>query len=89
MSSATSRWPLTDKQKRYVVTLGGLLMAAEVSLSALGEERLDVYVSLFAVCHFAAAALFQPRRRFFDVVGGALFIIFCIIVLRKVLEIIV
>ena len=78
-----------DKQKRYVVTLGGLLMAAEVSLSALGEERLDVYVSLFTVCHFVATALFQPRRRFFDVVGGALFIIFCIIVLRKVLEIIV
>jgi len=63
-------------------------MATVVGLSALGEARLDVYVSLFAVCYFAAAALFQPRRRTPDLVGGALFAVFCVIVLRKVLEII-
>lgn len=76
-----------DKQKQYVVALGGLIMATVVALSALGEARLDVYVSLFAVCYFAASALFQPRRRVPDVVGGALFAVFCVIVLRKVLEI--
>jgi hypothetical protein len=44
-------------------------------------------VSLFTVCYFAASALYQPRRRFFDLVGGALFLVFCVIVLQKVLEI--
>ena len=76
-----------DKQKQYVVALGGLLMATVVSLSALGEVRIDVYVSLFTVCYFATSALFQPRRRFFDVVGGALFLVFCVIVLQKIWEI--
>lgn len=85
--SDTFGWLPLDKQKQYVVVLGGLLMATIVSLSALGEARLDVYVSLFTVCYFAASALYQPRRRFFDLVGGALFLVFCVIVLQKVLEI--
>ena len=82
------RWLQLDKQRLYVVVLCGLLMAVVVGLSALGEARLDVYVSLFTVCYFAAAALFQPRRRSLDFVGGALFTVFCVIVLQKVLEII-
>ena len=76
-----------DKQKQYVVVLGGLLMATVMSLSALGEAHIDVYVSLFTVCYFAASALFQPRKRFFDVVGGALFLVFCVIVYQKIWEI--
>ena len=76
-----------DKQKQYVVILGGLLMATVVAMSALGEARLDVYVSLFTVCYFAASALFQPRRRFPDIVGGALFLVFGVIVLQKIWEI--
>ena len=63
-------------------------MGTVTVLSALGEARLDVYVSLFTVCYFAASALYQPRRRSFDFVGGGLFLVFCFIVLRKILEII-
>ena len=63
-------------------------MSTVVSLAALGEPRLDVYISLFTVCYFAATALFQPRKRYFDFVGGSLFVIFCFIVIQKVLEII-
>ena len=64
------------------------MLGTVVVLSALGEARLEVYLSLFAVCYFASSALYQPRRRGPDFVGGALFTVFCIIVLRKVLEII-
>lgn len=64
------------------------MLATVVVLSALGEARLEVYLSLFAVCYFAASALYQPKRRGPDLVGGALFTVFCIIVLRKILEII-
>jgi hypothetical protein len=77
-----------DKQKQYLVSLCGLLMATVVSLAALNESRLDVYISLFTVCYFAATALFQPRKRTFDFIGGSLFLVFCIIVVQKVLEII-
>jgi len=76
-----------DRQKVYVSSLGFLLMLTTVALSALHEARLEVYVSLFAVCYFAASALFRPRRRWFDVVGGGLFAAFCVIVAIKVLDI--
>ena len=65
----------------------GLYMLTVVWLAALGEVRLEVFVSLFTVEYFACSALFRPRRRFFDVVGGALFLTFCVIVALKVWEI--
>lgn len=76
-----------DKQKQYILALCGLLMASTVGLSALRETRLEVYVSIFTVCYFAASALYRPRRRWLDVVGGGLFLAFCVIVALKVAEI--
>jgi len=66
----------------------GLLVPCAVALTVLGEARLEVYFSLFAVVHFAASALFRPRRRWFDVSGVGLFVGFCYIVLVRVLDII-
>ena len=71
-----------------MVTLACLMFGTVVALSALGEGRLDVYVSLFTVEYFAASALFQPRRKWFDVVGGVLFMVFCLVVAVKIWEII-
>ena len=76
-----------DRHKQYIVSLAALLVATTVALAALVEWRLEVYVSLFAVCYFAASALFRPRRRRFDYVGGALFASFCLIVALKVVQI--
>jgi hypothetical protein len=76
-----------DKQKQYIVTLSILLVLVVVSLSGLMETRLEVYFSLFTVCYFGSSALFGPRRKTFDLVGGTLFIVFCYIVLVKVIEI--
>ena len=77
-----------DKQKKYITTLALLMLGTVVSLAALAEQRIDVYVSLFTVCYFASTALYQPRKRGFDVVGGVLFMVFCVIVGIKILEII-
>ena len=77
-----------DKQKKYVLSFLILMMGTVVSLSALGESRLDVYVSLFTVCYFASTALYQPRKRMFDFVGAGLFTVFSIIVAQKIWEII-
>jgi hypothetical protein len=77
-----------DKQKKYVTTLFVLLAVTSVILSALAENRLEVYLSLYTVSYFAATALFQPRKRSFDIVGTGLFLIFCYIVALKIWEII-
>ena len=77
-----------DKQKKYVTTMALLLLSTVVSLAALLEQRIEVYVSLFTVSYFASTALYQPRKRGFDYVGGVLFMVFCVIVGIKIFEII-
>ncbi len=64
------------------------MMATVSALSALGEIRLDVYVSLFTVCYFASTALYQPRKRGYDLVGATLFLTFAYIVALKIMAII-
>lgn len=77
-----------DKQKKYLITLYALMMGTIISLSYLGESRLDVYLSLFTVSYFASTALYQPRKRGFDILGAALFLLFTITVAIKIWEII-
>jgi hypothetical protein len=77
-----------DKNRAYLGVQTGASLFTVVVLSALGESRLEVYYSLFTVIHFAASALYRPRRRWFDVTGGVLFLGFCYIVLMKIIEII-
>jgi hypothetical protein len=76
-----------DKHKAFVVSLAFLIVLTAVILAALNVWRIEVYVSLFAVCYFATSAQFKPRMRSFDFVGGGLFLVFCLIVTVKVLEI--
>ena len=76
-----------DRQKLYVETLGVVFSVMTIWLSAYNEQRLEVYVSLFAAGYFAITALFSLRKRLFDVVGAGLFLVFCYIVAMKVLDI--
>lgn len=76
-----------DKHKLYVSVLCFLFMLTVVGLAILNEQRLEVYVSLFTVGYFASSALFRPRRRWHDVVGVTLFLVFSYIVAVKVMEI--
>lgn len=90
-----------EKQNLYLLALAVLLLATVVSLAALNEVRLDVYVSVFTVAYFATSTVFNPRRsrigiamrerlvalRTPDVLGVVLFIIFALIVALRVAEI--
>ena len=78
-----------DKNRGYLLFLGFALVATQLLLALLGENRLEVYVSLFTVDYFAASALYRPRLRRFDYLGAALFTVFCITVALKVWEILV
>jgi len=72
-----------------------VLGSPPVSLAAfvaLGEEKLDVYISVFTIEYLALVEVLRPRRKLLtplrlDPVGLGLFIIFCLIVARKVMEI--
>jgi hypothetical protein len=76
-----------DRQKLYVETLGVVFLVMIIGLSAYNEQRLEVYLSLFAVGYFAITALFRPRKRRFDFAGAGLFLVFYYIVVIKVLDI--
>jgi len=73
-----------DRYKQFALVLYGLMMTTVVSLTAVRETRLEVYISLIAVTYFATSELFHPRRRWLDVVGVALFIALVYIVVLKI-----
>jgi hypothetical protein len=76
-----------DKNMAFNIVLGVMIVITVTALSALGESRLDVYVSMFTVEYFAALAIFRPRRRFLDVIAIALLAVFAMIVALRVAEV--
>jgi len=76
-----------ERNNLYLLTLSGLMALSTVSMAALGQQDLDVYVSLFVISYFATSAIFSPRRRTFDFLGAGLFVVFSIIVALRVIAI--
>jgi hypothetical protein len=76
-----------DKQKRYVLSLLGMIILVTISLSALQEKRLEVYFGLFTISYFSVSAIYHPRRRGHDLVGLLLILTFLGIVFFNVMEI--
>jgi hypothetical protein len=76
-----------DKNILFNIVLGSMIVPTVAILSALGEARLDVYVSMYTLEYFVAKAVLRPRRRFFDVLGLLLLTVFSIIVGVRVWEI--
>jgi hypothetical protein len=76
-----------DKNILFNIVLGSMIVPTVAILNALGEARLDVYVSMYTLEYFVAKAVLRPRRRFFDVLGPLLLTVFSIIVGVRVWEI--
>jgi len=76
-----------DKNILFNIVLGFMIVSTAVLLSSLGEIRLDVYISMYTLEYFVVKAVLRPRRRFFDILGLALFLIFSIIVCFRIWEI--
>jgi membrane-associated protease RseP (regulator of RpoE activity) len=66
-------------------------MLTTSALSALGESRLDLYISVYILEYFVITLLHSPlnprTQRVLNVFGYGLFAVFMIIVALKVLEI--
>jgi hypothetical protein len=76
-----------DKNILFNIVLGSMIVPTVAILSALGEARLDVYVSMYTLEYFVAKAVLRPRRRFVDALGLLLLTAFSIIVGVRVWEI--
>ena len=76
-----------DRHTLYLITLTLLITLTVSSLSALNENRLDVYLSMFTLAYFTSTAIFRPKRRTFDFLALILLAIFSYIVTIKVLEV--
>jgi len=78
---------MMDKSSLSNLTLASFVAVTVWALAALGESRIDVYVSMFTLEYFVCLAVFRPRRRAFDLPAAALFCAFAAIVSLRVIEV--
>jgi len=83
-----------DRHILFLVLLTAFLFFTVAIFAGAGEQRLDVYISVFTIEYLALVEILRPRRKLItslrlDPVGLGLFVIFCFIVARKVIEILV
>lgn len=81
-----------DRHILFILLLTAFFLFTVAIFVTAGEQRLDVYISVFIIEYLALVEILRPRRKLvtplgLDPVGFGLFIIFCIIVARKVIEI--
>ncbi|MEM3403472.1 MAG: hypothetical protein QXJ17_02810 [Nitrososphaeria archaeon] len=76
-----------DKHTIYLITLTTLFVISVPVLAALGEERLDVYTSIFTLEYFALSAIFRPRGRARGLLALALLIVFLYTVALRIIKI--
>ncbi len=75
-----------NKNLLFNVVLGGMIISTVGIFGALGETRLDVYVSMFTLEYFIATAILRPRRRIIDVLAIGLLAIFFFMVGIRIVE---
>jgi len=79
--------------ERLLLILTFLYALTVVSLSAYGENRLDLYISLYTLEYFVVVLLHSPlnpkTQKVINLIGYGLFVIFMIIVIRRIMGIIV
>jgi hypothetical protein len=78
-----------DRNYLHIILLAILITIATSSLAALGESRLDAYISVFTLIYFASTAIIRPRRRTIDFLSIALLAVFSYIVALKVMEVLI
>ncbi|MDH5807389.1 MAG: hypothetical protein QXW62_05865 [Candidatus Methanomethylicaceae archaeon] len=78
-----------DRKSLYLISLILFITIATSSLAALGENRIDVYLSIFIIIYFTLTSIFRPRKRTFDFLAMALLAIFFYIVAIKIMEILI
>ena len=78
-----------NKNILFNILLCGMITITAASLGALGEQRLDAYLSIYTLEYFTLLAILRPRRKTIDILAISLLTIFIIIVGYRVAEILV
>jgi hypothetical protein len=78
---------ILDRNILFNIILGAMIFITVPSLAALGENRLDAYMSLFTLEYLTALAILRPRRRIRDLLALALTSIFAVIVAFRIWEV--
>lgn len=77
---------LGEKQNVFLLSLATLSFGTVVSLAALGEGRLTVYLSVLTIAYFASTLVFRIKRRpRFDFLAVALVIVFAVSIISTVI----
>jgi len=76
-----------EKDRLFNALLAALYAVTVPALAALGERRLDAYLSLFTLEYAALYALLRPRRRGRELLLPLLLAAFAYFVARRVLEV--
>ena len=81
-----------DRHILFVILLAAFLLFTVAIFAGAGEQRLEVYISVFTIEYLALIEILRPRRKLLtplrlDPIGLGLFAIFCFVVARKVVEI--
>jgi hypothetical protein len=69
------------------MSLGFVFLGSVLLLQFFNEAYLERYFALLTVTYFIVTLVFNPRRRWFDVVSVLLFIAFSYVILDKILNI--
>jgi len=81
-----------ERHLLFVIILTIIIFVSLAGLAAIGEGRLDVYLSVFTIEYLAMREILRIRTRGFsfaglDLIALGLCVIFGFIVLKKVIEI--
>jgi hypothetical protein len=77
---------LGEKQNLFLLSLAILSFGTVVSLAAIGEVRITVYLSLLTITYFASTLIFRVKRRpRFDFLAVALLIVFALSILFSII----
>ncbi|MGC8935406.1 MAG: hypothetical protein ACP5LN_09645 [Thermoproteota archaeon] len=66
-----------------------MVMLTSSTFWLLGENRVDVYFSMYTLEYFVVKALFNPRRLYKDFLAFVLIAIFAVIVGYRVYEVLI
>lgn len=80
-----------EPEDRLILLMAILFAATVIVFSALSEDRLDVYISMFILEYFILIALHTPFKRkagfYMNLIGYTLLAVFSLIVAARVVEV--
>jgi hypothetical protein len=77
---------LREKNNVFLLSFASLAFGSVISLAALGEARITVYLAVLTITYFAATLVFKVKRRpTFDFLAVVLVIVFVVSIVSSLI----